>query len=151
MTRLARIVFGGSMVFVVATRPAAPAAAAVDPCSLLTPAQVAAALGVPEVKTSQGEKRCGWVPKKYAPGSKQAYLQLEDEKGFEAARTRPAGVVTPVNGIGDAAVQVTTQGIRTILTVKKKDVVFAVSVMGLPVDQAKTAEQTLAKQAVSKL
>jgi hypothetical protein len=80
-----------------------------------------------------------------------ARVQLEDEKGFEAAKTRLSGVVTPVTGIGGEAVQATTQGIRTVLTVRKGNVAFAVSVMGLPVDQAKAAEQTLAKYAVSKL
>jgi hypothetical protein len=126
------------------------AADAADPCALLTPAQVATAIGVPEVKTSTGAKRCGWVPKKYA-GSKQVYIQLEDEKLFAAVKMRPVGV-TLVTGIGDEAVQVTTPSSNTtILQVRKGHVVFAVSVMGLPVDQAKTAEQTLAKYAVAKL
>ena len=124
----------------------AHAAAAVDPCSLLSPDKVAAALGVPEVKTPGGTNRCVWVPKKYAPGSKSVTIQLMDEKGFAAQRGRPD--VVPVTGIGDAAVQTSK---IPVLTVKKGNVYFAVSVAGLPVEQAKTAEQSLAKQVVGAL
>jgi hypothetical protein len=119
---------------------------AVDPCSLLTPDKVAAALGVPDVKTPGGTNRCIWVPKKYAPGSKSVTLQLMDEKGFTAQRNRPD--VMPVTGIGDAAVQSTR---IPVLTVKKGNAYFSVSVAGLPVDQAKATEQSLAKQIVSGL
>lgn len=38
-----------------------------------------------------------------------------------------------------------------VLTVKKGNVHFAVRVAGLPVDKAKAAEQTLARQIVTKL
>jgi hypothetical protein len=118
---------------------------AVDPCSLLSPDAVAAALGVPEVKTPGGTNRCIWVPKKYAPGAtKSVTLQLMDEKGFAAQRSRPD--VTPVTGIGDEAVQSTR---IPVLTVKKGNMYFAVSVAGLPVSQATAAEQSLAKQVVS--
>jgi hypothetical protein len=122
---------------------------AADPCSLLTPEQVATALGVPEVKTSPGATRCGWVPKKYAGGSQQVYLQLENEKFFQTLKG--IGVTTPVNGIGDEALLQTTRGTRPVLQVRKGDVVFAVSVTGLSVDAATKAEQTLAKYALSKL
>src|SRR4029077_14684503 len=53
---------------------------AVDPCSMLNPDKVAAALGVPEVKTPGGAKRCVWTPKKYAPGANSVTIQLMDEK-----------------------------------------------------------------------
>ena len=120
---------------------------AVEPCSLLSPDTVAATLGVPEVKTPGGERRCVWVPKKYAKGpSKSVTLQLMDEKGFAAQRARLD--VMPVTGIGDAAVQSTR---IPVLTVKKGNVYLSVSVAGLPADQAKAAEQSLAKQIVSKL
>lgn len=121
-------------------------AAAADPCSLLTPNEVAAALGVPEVKTPGGDKRCIWVPKKYAPGSKSVTLQLMDEKGYTALRG--SADKTPVTGIGDEAVQSTR---IPVLMVKKGSVYFSVSVHGLPVDQVKAAEQSLAKEIVSKL
>jgi len=69
-----------------------------------------------------------------------------DEKGFAAQRGRLD--VVPVTGIGDAAVQTSK---IPVLTVKKGNVYFAVSVAGLPVEQAKTAEQSLAKQVVGAL
>ena len=122
-------------------------ASATDPCSLLSLDKVAAALGVPEVKTPGGTNRCIWVPKKYAPGAtKTVTLQLMDEKGFEAQRKRPD--VIPITGIGDAAVQTTR---IPVLTVKKGNLYFALSVAGLAVEQAKAAEQSLAKQIVSGL
>ena len=119
---------------------------AVDPCSMLNPDKVAAALGVPEVKTPGGAKRCVWTPKKYAPGAKSVTIQLMDEKGFAAQRARLD--VMPVTGIGDAAVQ---SARIPVLTVKKGNVYFALSVAGLPANEAKAAEQSLAKQVVSGL
>jgi hypothetical protein len=116
---------------------------AADPCSLLSPSQVAAALSVPEVKASTGANRCIWVPTKYAPGSKSVTLQMQTEKGFAAQRARPDA--KPVSGIGDDAVQT-----GLVLTVKKGNSYFGLSVH-LPADQAKVAEQSLAKQIVSKL
>jgi hypothetical protein len=117
---------------------------AADPCSMLSPDKVASALGVPEVKTPGGTNRCIWTPKKYAPGSKSVTLQLMDAKGFAAQRGRPD--VMPVAGIGDDAVQSTR---IPVLTVKKGNTYFALTVHGAPNDQA--AEQSLAKQIVSGL
>ncbi len=130
------VVFGAVMVSGVR-------ADAADACSLLSPSQVAAALSVPEVKASAGANRCIWVPTKYAPGSQNVTLQMQTEKGFAAQRARPDA--TPVSGIGDDAVQT-----KLVLTVKKGNVYFGLSVH-LPADQAKAAEQSLAKQIVSKL
>ena len=143
MTQISRTVLAvGAVVFGTISLSSTRADAA-DPCSMLSPDKVAAALGVPEVKTPGGANRCVWVPKKYTPGSKSVTLQLMDEKGFAAQRSRPD--VTPVTGIGDDAVQTTR---ISVLTVKKGNVYFALSVAGLPPDQAKAAEQTLAKQVV---
>ena len=134
---------GGVLVFAAMTMAGSPCDAA-DPCSMLSPDKVAAALGVPEVKTPGGTTRCVWVPKKYAPGSKSVTLQLMDEKGFAAQRKRPD--VTPVTGIGDDAVQTTR---IPVLTVKKGNTYFALTVHGVPNDQA--AEQSLAKLVVAGL
>ena len=109
------------------------AAYAVEPCTLITPAQAAAAMGVPEASTGQGTQRCQWVPKKSAQGpSKSVILSLEDAKGFAAAHQPLGREITPVSGIGDEAVQTTTQGLRTVLTVKKGQVYFAIRVSGKP-------------------
>ena len=149
MRRMSRAaIAAGTVVFgaVTSTALRAAAADAVDPCSLLRPDKVAAALGVPEVKTPGGTNRCVWVPKKYAPGSKSVTIQLMDEKGFAAQRKRLD--VVPVNGIGDEAVQTTR---IPVLTVKKGTVYFALSVAGLAAEEAKAAEQSLARQIVSTL
>ena len=91
--------------------------------------------------------------KEYRAGIEDVTLQLMDEKGFAAQRKRPD--VTPVTGIGDDAVQTTlkdddpTASRIPVLTVKKGNTYFALTVHGLPNDQA--AEQSLAKQVVSGL
>lgn len=109
-------------------------------------------MGVPDATSGHTLKSCQWFPKKHASGpSKSVNLAMEDARGFAAAHQPLGREITPVSGIGDEAVQTTTQGARTVLTVKKGDVYFAVRVSGLPVEQAKTAEQTLAKQIVQKL
>ena len=132
---------GGVVVLAAMTMAGSPCDAA-EACSMLSPDKVAAALGVPEVKTPGGTTRCVWVPKKYAPGSKSVTLQLMDEKGFAAQRKRPD--VHPVTGIGDDAVQATR---IPVLTVKKGNTYFALTVHGAPNDQA--AEESLAKQVVA--
>jgi hypothetical protein len=115
---------------------------AADPCSMLTADQAAAALGVPQAKASSGANRCIWTPTKYKRGAGETVtIILMDEKGFAAQRARLD--VKPVAGIGDAAVQTTR---IPVLTAKKGNVYFSVSVHGLPTDQAIAVEQSLAKQ-----
>ena len=58
---------------------------------------------------------------------------------------------TPVTGVGDDAVFGTTQGIGTVLTVKKGDIVFVVHVFGFPDDQTQAKEKALALQILPKL
>lgn len=115
---------------------------AADPCSMLTTSQAAAALGVPETKASGGANRCIWTSKTHKPGQGDTVtIILMDEKGFSAQRARLD--VKPVTGVGDAAVQ---SARVPVLTAKKGNVYFSVSVHGLPPDQAMAAEQSLAKQ-----
>jgi len=66
-----------------------------------------------------------------------------DEKGFAAQKARLD--VVAVTGVGDAAVQSTK---IPVLTVKKGNSYFSLSVSGLPVDEAKAAEKSLAQQVV---
>ena len=133
-----------------------PAHAAASCSSIVTPAQAAAALGVPEVKGGKGTRVCQWVPSKYIPGpSKALSISILDAKAYQAyagLTSMPGRLeITPVNGIGDGAMQRTLQGTRSILMAKKGDNYISVSIAGLPVDQAKNAEQTLAKQILQKL
>ena len=77
--------------------------AAVDVCSLLTPAEAAAALGVPEVNVGPGANRCIWTPKKYKAGAGQLTVQVEGTN--DSAKT--VGMGTPVSGVGDEAISTT--------------------------------------------
>jgi hypothetical protein len=122
------------------------AAWAVDPCSLLTTAQAAAALGVPEVNASPGANRCIWTPKKSAQGAGQLTLQLEGAN--DGAKMTGQG--TAVSGVGDEAIQ-TVVGSGAVLHVRKGNTWFVVNVHGVPLAQATQVEQTVAKEIVAKL
>ncbi|HUK32614.1 MAG TPA: hypothetical protein VLV86_01815 [Vicinamibacterales bacterium] len=131
----------GAFVFGAATL-AAPRADAADACSMLTAAQAAAAMGVPEAKASPGANRCIWTPTKYKRGAGSTVtLQLMDAKGFDAYRALPH---SDVAGVGDAALQ--NPRLPEVLLVKKGNVYFSLSVHGLPADQAGATVQSLAKQ-----
>lgn len=122
-----------------------------DPCSLLTPAQVTAELGVPAApgQALVPSKVCVWS----ASAGKRVIITLQDPRSFAYARM-PVGngiVKVPVSGIGDDAVYGTTPGSSTVLTVKKGDVVFVVHVNGFPNDQLETKEKTLALDVLGKL
>lgn len=132
------------------------AAPPTDACSLLTQAQVSAALGV-SVGPGQhlvGPKMCVWPsPGQSGPKSKRASLGLKDPGAFAYAKM-PAGqgvTKTPVSGVGDDAVSGARPGLTPILTVKKGDVVFVVTVDGFPADEAAAKEKTLALEVLSRL
>jgi hypothetical protein len=132
-----------------------------EPCSLLTQAQVSAALGV-EVEAAQhiAPTLCqGSAPNQ--PNSingKKVTLTISNERAWEYAKARVGSSLTtmPASGISDDAVHTTikrvTPGLGTTLYVKKGSSYFVVHVYGFP-DQAKATamEKTLATQACSKL
>jgi len=125
-----------------ATTLAGPRADAADACSMLTAAQAAVAMGVPEAKASPGANRCIWTPTKYKKGAGSTVtLQLMDAKGFDARRALPH---TDVAGVGDAALL--NPRFPEALLVKKGNVYFSLSVYGVPADQAGATVQSLAKQ-----
>lgn len=119
-------------------------------CSLLTPAQVGAALGGSvEAGKAFTERVCIW---RGAPG-KRVTLNLIDLQAFAAAKT-PIGngiTKTEVKGIGDDAVYVSAHGVPTTLTVKKGDAAFTLTVFGFSDDQTKAKEKELALGICSKL
>jgi hypothetical protein len=137
------------------SRAAYAAAATTDPCTLLTQAQVSAALGV-DVAPGQhvAKTACQWsAPGPSTPNAKKLTLTLQDPRAFAYAKM-PVGhgvTKTPVSGIGDDAVSGTTPGLGTVLTVKKDSVVFVVHVFGFPTDEAEAKEKALAIQVLSKL
>jgi hypothetical protein len=89
---------------------------------------------------------CGWDPADPNVRPRKhlhvGFLPDVSEATFKAAG---ADGVTPVNGLGDSAMQVIIHK-RTNLIVKKGGVNFQVSVEGVPMDQAKADELTIAKQ-----
>ncbi|HLW80888.1 MAG TPA: hypothetical protein VKS20_02485 [Candidatus Acidoferrales bacterium] len=153
------LAFGILGVLTLGNGAAASAAPPANACSLLTPAQVSAVLGV---KVGAGtsfpgnSKLCHWgAAAVLAKGTtkKGVMLTLQDPLAFTYAKM-PVGhgiVKVPVSGIGDDAVYGTTPGYPTVLTVKKGNVVFVVHVNGFPDDQIKAKEKTLAKDILAKL
>jgi hypothetical protein len=140
--------------FALGSSRAASAAPPADACSLLTPAQVSAALGISVGPGKRLTPRlCQWGTPDLAGKKKGVMLTLQDPLAFTYAKM-PAGhgiTKVPASGIGDDAVYGTTPGYPTVLTVKKGDVVFVVHVGGFPDDQIKAKEKTLALDILAKL
>lgn len=134
-----------------------PMYAATDPCSLLTPAQVSAVLGVNVgAGKTLASTVCDWTSPNQAPGvaAKKVTVTLQKPQAFAYAKMPVNSkeiTKTPVSGIGDDAVFGATSGKYSSLTVKKGDVVFAVHVFGFPLDQQEDKEKTLAKEILGKL
>ena len=140
-----RMAFAGCVVFA-SVMLSGQAAWAVDPCSLLTTEQAAAALGVPDVNAGAGANRCIWTPKKYKQGAGQLTILLEGAN--DGAKMTGQG--TAVSGVGDEAIQ-TVVGNGAVLHVRKGNTWFVVNVHGVPLAQATQVEQTVAKEIVGKL
>ncbi len=133
-----------------------------DPCSLLTPAQVSAVLGVQVGPGKRiASKLCQWTgPQPMGPSAKSVALTLLDARGFAAVKTpvNAEGITkTPMSGLGDEAVYGTTAGVGASLSVKKGDFYFSVHVRGFPYNKAKGPdevegkEKTLALEILSKM
>jgi hypothetical protein len=130
--------------------------APLDACSLLTPAEVNAALGLSTVPPKSTPARiCRWGESGGQAGRRPAVvLTIQDAQAFNFAKAPSTStnlVKTPVSGIGDDAVFNTIAGVTATLTVKKADTYFEVHVYGFPVDQTKTIEKTLAQEIAAKL
>ena len=143
---------------------AAYAAPPVDACSLLTPAQVTAALGV---SVAAGENivpgsaaMCGWeVTGQHSMNRKRVVLSIYTRIGsltplerFKNAKTPMGGIEKePVSGVGDDAIFVTTPGFGTGLIFREGDGAFDLRVYGFPIDQVKAKEKSLADCVIQKL
>ena len=126
-------------------------------CALLTTAQVTAALGtaveagVPMVASKP--TTCGWAP----PGGpqidgKKVTLTLSTPNSFELAKKPMNGIEkTPLSGVGDDAVFITTPGFGTGLSVRKGNSAFQVRVGGFKPDQEKQIEKALALEILKKV
>jgi hypothetical protein len=136
-------------------------APAPDPCSLLTEAQVSAALGTTvEAPQHVAPTLCQWSRPKQpnSINAKTVVLTISNQRAFGYAKTPVVSSVkaVPASGVCDDAVyavSVDASGQSTAqLHVKKGRTYFVVHVYGFP-DQTKTmeTEKTLALQACSKL
>jgi hypothetical protein len=134
----------------------ASAAAPTNACALLSPAQIATALGV-EVDAGKniiGPGDCRWTQKGAAAGSDSALLQvnLTRPQSFETGKTPlPSWNKTPITGLGDEAYSADRGGktafpISPSLSVKKGSV-FVVIIAKVPkatLEQNKDVEKKVA-------
>ncbi len=132
-------------------------AAPSDPCSLLTPDEVKAVLGV-EVDQGQpmGSKTCAWIPpgQPNSMNAKKVVVTMLDEQAFNLAKTavgRKGITKTPVKGVGDDAVYVTVARMAATLSVKQGSLAFTVHVYGFPLDQIELKEKELALKILARL
>ena len=122
--------------------------APVDVCSLLTPAEAAAALSVPEVNAGSGANRCIWTPKKYQAGAGQLTVQVEGAN--DSAKL--TGLGSAVSGVGDEAISTVVGSTNSsVLHVRKGTTWFVVNLHGVPLDQAKKVEQTVGSLVATRL
>jgi hypothetical protein len=96
---------------------------------------------------------CQWT----APGkngrSESVAVTIINAQKFAMAKVpvnSPSITKTPVSGVGDEAVFGTAAGAASI-NVKKGDVYFAVTLLGVPMDKAQAVATTLAKDILAKL
>ncbi len=136
--------------------PRAAFAAPPNPCTLLTQAQVSAAL---ETNVGAGTlslgKICRWAAPGGTPGRSPAVvLTMQDAQAFNFAKSpaKSANLVkTPASGVGDDAVFNTIGGLTATLTVKQGETYFELHVYGFGVEQTQSMEKTLALEIVAKL
>ena len=147
----------GMLAILALAAPGRASGAPAGACSLLTQAQVQAALGVtvsapPPASTG---KICQWQGPPGKPGTRQmAVVTIQDANAFAFAKkpsTSPTLVKTAVTGVGDDAVFNTIGVVTTTLTVKTGDAYFEVHVYGFSEEQTKAMEKTLALEIVRKL
>lgn len=134
-----------------------------DPCSLLTPAQVSTALGVPiGPGDSPGTLHCEWFRLGDSTGDMRVELHIFgtkhkltpiDQFNLVKKMTPLSNGITKtrVSGVGDDAVYVTGGGMPSDLTVKKGKYAFRVVIYGIPEAQIMAKEKTLALDVLGKL
>jgi hypothetical protein len=158
------LAFGILGVLTLGNGRAASAAPPANACSLLTPAQVSAVLGVPAASKALGSKVCMWVQTGVKPGSPRRrvdvliLIMLGYTQGYAVAKMPNAPTsATRVSGLGDDAYYLSMTSGRPMmeLRVKKGSVAFAIRVhrSGTPFtpDQIKAKEKTLAQDVLAKL
>lgn len=153
--KMKSMILGVLFVFAACGSRAAYAAPPTDACSLLTPAQVSAALGI-SVKSGHSAPSdttvCDWplasLAKMMSKGAKEVEVKILDSQSW--ALIAPAASAAPLKGIGDYAVYLGDDDLMT-LYVKQGNSEFSVNVHGFPLDQIKAKEKTLALDVLAKL
>jgi hypothetical protein len=124
---------------------------ATDPCSLLTPVRISAAVGANvSPGTAVGSTGCDWEG---PAGSKvRVTIALWPGKSWETMKAPlPETLKTPISGLGDEAFYAVT-GPATALSVRKGDTAFILRVYGIKDSyQQLTIEKSLAEAAVKEL
>jgi hypothetical protein len=124
---------------------------AADPCSLLTPVRISAAVGVNVAPgTAIGSTGCDWEG---PAGSRvRVTIALWPGTGWEKMKTPlPDTIKTAISGLGDDAFYA-VMGPFTSLSVKKGDTAFILRVYGIKDSyQQLTIEKSLAASAVKEL
>jgi hypothetical protein len=129
----------------------AAATAAPEPCKLLTPQQVSAAVGMHLAAGSAiGSTGCDWA----GPAGSKVRVTLALWPGSGWAKMKaplPHITKTPLSGVGDDAFYA-VMGPFTSLSVEKGDTAFILKVYGIPDSQQQLAiEKTLAASVITQL
>jgi hypothetical protein len=133
---------------------AASAAMRVDPCTLLTPAQIDAVIaGSFAAGQAIGTTGCSWTATKQV-GEKKPFVTVSLWPGSGWAKMQaplPGVAKSSVSGIGEGAMLASVGGF-TSLSVLKGSTVFIVKVYGIPGDEKQAAmEKTLAGDVLKKM
>jgi len=159
-------VLGAAFVFATCSAGTAYAAPPKDACSLLTPAQVSAALGVAVgAGKQQGQLDCEWDQPGWTMARGVRMLlhilgpvgTLTPAEQFNAIKMPlPVKGITkmPLSGVGDDAVYGIAGALAPELTVKKGNFVFQIRIQGFPrnqTDQIEAKEKTLAQSVLAKM
>jgi hypothetical protein len=150
ISKAAGILFAGFLPFATALPTSAQSAS--DACSLLTQAQVSAAVGAQvgagTYVTPSFKATCTWTVT-----GKIVTLMTENVNAFQAGKKplSPAMQIVPAAGIGDDAYYVVT-GTFVSLQTQKGNAAFKTTVYSkLPIATLESMESTLAKQVASEL
>jgi len=135
------------------TAPAGPAAGSPDPCSLLTQAEVDAAVGQPLGAAQSGAEpgACQWSTADFVA---DVDITVADWTSIKAAATAGAHQPVAISGVGDEALNLNGSN-GSILYVRKGDVGFLLTINGPKIDSLPdhglAQEQVLATAALGRL
>ena len=146
--RLTSLIISAALLF--AAAPLAVHAQA--PCTLLTNAQVTAAMGTPMTSTPGPPVSCIWQA---VNGDSRVYVTLRAAAAYATAKSQATAVgkLIPISGLGDGAFILGDSDTAGALYVLKGShtVLILAHATGFTPDQTQAAEKTLATQAITHL